>query len=190
MAKDKKNKDNKENSSASYFGGLTFKQFKDVGKRGWELNDISWAGRLYSKYPYWFKRLSQLTMILLFISVASLAVIWGSIFMRTPALLLGVYPEGQVVCFPRLIKVSGARSELHPSYADSCSMLDKRAGMMWQTENPDAVSDVEAVGNLSNKVQYKTIDDVIREKQNFPVVQPQFQPAPLSSPLSATELAP
>lgn len=154
---------------SKFFGGLTYKQFRAAGKNGLELSDIAWAGRLYPKYPLIWKRINQLIVALCCISILCLAVVWVSIFTRPPALLMAVYPNSQVVCFPRLINLKGQQVQLDRAYLPLCTNLDTRSGKMWQIENRSSKSDNQAVGNFkpsastavaSKPVEYKKISDM------------------------------
>lgn len=155
-----------------FFGGLTFKQFRNANKNGIELSDIAWAGRLYPRYPLMWKRVNQLIVVLCCLTILSLIVVWASILTRPPALLMAVYPNSQVVCFPRLINLKGQQVQLHKKYMQLCANLDIRSGKMWQTQNRVAKSDNLAVGNFvpsasqNSKVEYKKIS----EMQEFNVV--------------------
>lgn len=126
----------KKNSAPAptYYGGLTYKQFRMVGKVGLWMNDLAWAGRLYSKYPYWFKRLTQLVYAALIISLLSLVVIWMAILLRPPVLLLGVYPDARVVCMPRILDEFGNIVARHSSYGPTCAALFNKAGLQWVAE--------------------------------------------------------
>lgn len=128
MAK-KSNKD-----TPTYYGGMNFKQFRLSGKVGLWMNDLAWAGRLFSKYPYWWTRLSFLVSTALAISVLSLAAIWLSILFRPPVLLLGVYPDARVVCMPRIVNQSGQQVPRHSSYNERCASLFVKAGLIWVVE--------------------------------------------------------
>lgn len=121
----------KKSKSASYFGGMTFKEFRNANKIGLWMNDVAWAGRLYTKFPYWWSRLARLVYIALALSMLSLALIWGSILMRPPVLLLGVYPDGRVVCMPRILDQNGQRVARHKSYNAQCAALFQNAGLQW-----------------------------------------------------------
>lgn len=160
MAKKSKNKTQSDNQ-ASFHGGLTFKQFRRIGHVPLEMNDIAWAGRIFPMAPYWFKRLSLLTFIFLLISALSLGATLTSVLLRKPALLLGVYPDGEIICFPRLRTSTGALSTLHPSYEPLCNSLDVRAGKKWQLDNAQKnESGTSQVGNIDKKVVYKAIDEI------------------------------
>jgi len=158
----------KEKPQQTFYGNLTFKQFRNVGKNGVELSDIAWAGRLFTKYPRIWATTTRLVAVFCSITILSLAVIWLSIFTRPPALLLAVYPNSQVVCFPRLIDNQGKRVQVNKSYQQLCQNLDIRSGKMWQTENRMSQSDNSAVGNFkpsvstapTSQVQYIKISDV------------------------------
>lgn len=150
-----------------FFGDLTFKQFRNVGKSGIELSDIAWAGRLYPRYPLIWKRLNQVIVALCAVTILSLVVVWASILTRPPALLMAVYPNSQVVCFPRLITPKGQQMQLDKEYARLCANLDIRSGKMWQTQNKSSKSDNQAVGNFipaaspeAKQVEYKKISDM------------------------------
>lgn len=155
-----------KNEPSKFFGGLNFKQFRIAGKSGIELSDIAWAGRLYPKYPMIWKRLNQLIVGLCAISILSLVIVWVSILTRPSALLMAVYPNSQVVCFPRLVNVKGQQVQLDREYMKLCSNLDIRSGKMWQTQNRTFNSDTQAVGNfapsnsVANKIEYKKIADM------------------------------
>lgn len=124
----------KNKQSASYFGGMTFKEFRNANKVGLWMNDVAWAGRLYTKYPYWWEKLSKVVYIMLALSVLSLVLIWGSILLRPPVLLLGVYPDGRVVCMPRILDENGNRVIRHSSYNSLCGTLFNNAGLSWVLE--------------------------------------------------------
>ena len=121
---------------ASFYGGLTFKQFRTVGLSGVEMNDVAWAGRMYPVSAYWFRRLSRVLQALLVLCGASLLVIAVSVYLRPPALLIGVYPDGQMICFSQLVSTTGAPVPVHKSYAELCASLDKRTGRKWTLEGP------------------------------------------------------
>lgn len=160
--KEKANK-KKGKDTATYHGGLTYKEFKNVGKGGLELNDIAWAGRLYPKMPYWSKRLGQLVTLCFIITVLSLGIMWISVLMRSPALLLGVYPDGEVVCFPRLRNQTGQVVGLDKVYQKSCSAIDARVGRKWQLDNSNTESDTAAIGDIHTQVKYKTTHEIEEE---------------------------
>lgn len=158
-----KNKKDK-NKDVDLYEGLTFKEMKMVGKKSIALNDIAWAGRLYSKFHPIFEDLTKAIVVMLSISAICLAAIWISIFMRTPALLLGVYPSGQVICFPRLVTVDGKPTTLHSSYHDMCSSLEAKVGSKWQVDSSATQSDDQAVGRIDEDVKYSTVQEIIDEK--------------------------
>lgn len=186
MAANKKaNKKSKDKDLATYHGGLTYKQFRNANKRGLELNDLAWAGRLYSKMPYWNQKLSTITTTCFVVTVLSLFVLLGSVLLRTPALLLGVYPDGEVVCFPRLLNKNGQESNLDNSYKKICSFIDARVGRKWQVNNSQAQSDQAAVGDITTKVHYKTVEE-IEQALTQPSINP-IQATPQPSPTSANQ---
>lgn len=150
----------KKKNAQTVWGGLNFKQFRNAGRRGLEMSDIAWAGRMYSKMPYWNARLNRFTTVLLGVSVLCLGAMWVSVLMRQPALLLGVYPDGEVVCFPRLRTSDGQVSPIHPSYEGLCRRIDERMGKKWQVNNAESISDVSAIGNLKNAVQYTPVKEI------------------------------
>ena len=113
---------------------MTFKQFRDANKVGLWMNDVAWAGRMYGKFPYWWARLSRVVYVALALSVLSLGAIWASILLRPPVLLLGVYPDGRVVCMPRVLDQAGNRVARHKSYGVLCSTLFTKAGLEWVLE--------------------------------------------------------
>ena len=181
-ANNKANKKSKGKDLATYHGGLTYKQFRNANKRGLELNDMAWAGRLYSKMPYWNKKLSSLTTICFTITILSLFVLLTSVLMRTPALLIGVYPDGEIVCFPRLLDKNGQENPLDSSYDKICSSIDARVGRKWQVDNSKAQSDKEAVGDITTKTKYHTVEDVEKTlaPQSLQPVSPSLAPNPAS----------
>lgn len=171
----------KKNDATTFYGGMTFKEFRNAGRRPIDASDLVWAGRLYPKFPYWNRRLSNLSVGFMLVAVLSLAGVWGSVLLRKPALLLGVYPDGEIICFPRLRTLSGEPSTLHPVYVDQCAKIDERVGRKWQTNNTDAISDAAAIGNMNAQVVYKNVADII---QSRPVATQQAQvvaPAPAYS---------
>jgi len=139
--------------------GLTYDEQKKIGRRAHEMSDITWAGRLYSKYPYWNKKLTSVVFVALLISVLSLLTMWISVIARKPALLIGVYPDAEMLCFPRLRTVSGAESLTHNSYKDKCDELQRRAGRKWQAANAQLdASDPASIGDITRKIEYKDIE--------------------------------
>lgn len=121
-------------SAPTYYGGLTFKQFRNAGKIGLWMSDMAWAGRLYTKYGFWWNVLTKLVYAMLAISILSLALIWGSILLRPPVLLLGVYPDARVVCMPRILDEYGNVVQRHKSYNNTCAALFVKAGLTWVSE--------------------------------------------------------
>lgn len=149
-----------KNQPEAVYEGLTFKQFRNVGKSGIELSDVAWAGRLIPKLPHIWSVLVKFITVLCALTVLSLLVVWVSILTRPPALLMAVYPNSQVVCFPRLIDNKGQRVTLDKRYVGLCDTLNTRSGKMWQTQNSDEKSDTSAVGDIKAEVQYKQIKDL------------------------------
>lgn len=130
MAKKKK----PQKKPQKYFGGLSYGELLRVNKVGFWFNDLTWAGRLYKRYPSWIKRLSMVITISLSLGIISLVLIWGSIITRAPVLLLGVYPDGRVVCMPRIYNRDGTIAKRHKSYGNMCSNLFDKAGLSWVVE--------------------------------------------------------
>ena len=161
MSKNNSKKESSENNISSYYGGMTFKEFKNAGKFSLNLSDAVWAGRLFYKFPILFKNLNRGIVIMMSISILCLAVIWGSIFMRTAPLLLGVYPNGQIVCFPRLINTQGQAVSLDKSYKNLCKSLDDRDGMKWQNNNKNAISNILAIRQGTPIVKFLTADEIL-----------------------------
>lgn len=124
----------KSDKTPTYYGGMSYKEFRHSGKVGLWMNDVAWAGRLFSKYPYWWKRLSFVVSAALIISVLSLAAIWLSILLRPPVLLLGVYPDARVVCMPRVVNYQGQSVPRHSSYNERCGALFVKSGLLWVVE--------------------------------------------------------
>ena len=113
---------------------MTYKQFRNANKIGLWMNDVAWAGRMYGKFPYWWSRLSRVVYVSLALGVLSLGAIWASILLRPPVLLLGVYPDGRVVCMPRVLDQAGNRVVRHKSYGVLCSTLFSKAGLEWMLD--------------------------------------------------------
>ena len=162
MAFGKKDKKNKKDEKL--IEGLTFNEIKNAGKKPLAMNDIAWAGRLYSKFDTIFEDTTRAIVAMLVISAICIVLIWVSVFMRTPALLLGVYPSGQVVCYPKLVTLDGKQAVLHKSYREMCNDLEAKISSSWQIENSDIDSDNSAVGMAGEKAEYKTVDEIMGEK--------------------------
>lgn len=164
MSDNKNNKSKKDNiKGQDYYGGLTFKQFKNVGNFGIQLSDIAWAGRIFHKYQSSFNFLNRITYAAVIISILCLLGILYSLFTRPPALLMAVYPNGQVVCAPKLVDLRGRPVSIHRVYHKQCNLLSKRAGKMWDTSlsGGSNKSNDEAVGNINNEpVVYIKIEDL------------------------------
>jgi hypothetical protein len=124
----------KKEEQPTYYGGMTYKQFRNAGKVGLWMNDLAWAGRLFSKIPYWWGRMSMVVWVALAICILSLGGIWASILLRPPVLLLGVYPDGRVICMPRVLDQQGHRVARHKSYNKDCATLFSKAGLEWVVE--------------------------------------------------------
>ena len=159
-SKSNKNKDKNEKNAL----GLTYAEQKKIGHRSYSMSDIVWAGRLYAKYPYWNRRLTHIVCVSLLICCLSLFAMWISVIMRKPALLVGVYPNAEMLCFPRLRTSSGGESSTHNSYKDKCDELIRRVGRSWQVENAQLdASDRLAVGDISQNQQYKNIEQAVQD---------------------------
>lgn len=134
MAKNKKN----DVKNQDFFEGLTFAEFKKINRTPIAMSDIAWSGRLFSSSQFWNSFFTKGIFYFSLVSVVCLAIIWVSLFLRPPALLLGVYPDGQMVCFPNLIDRKGQKVALDPAYFDLCSSLNKKGGARFSTEKPSS----------------------------------------------------
>lgn len=123
--------------------------------------DIGWAGRLIGVAPVWWPRTTMLSVALLSVSIAALLAMWVSIVLRHPPLLVGVYPDGSEVCFPRLVTPQGRVVPRNPAYNAACDSLNARTGLMWQTDLNNLQSSADAIASSAPLPAYMTPDDVL-----------------------------
>lgn len=117
--------------AAAFYGGLTYKQFSRVGRIPLNLNDLSWAGRLFPVAPHWWSKLTLWAGFLLVVCASSVAAILFSLLMRPDPALLFVFPDGQIVCAPDLATASGRAVAMDPAHADMCKALAEKSSRKW-----------------------------------------------------------
>lgn len=137
---------------------LSFKQLKKINQIEFKANDLEWSGLLALKYKMFFTFLSRFILLLTSITILSLVLIFIFITIRSPALLLAVYPNAKVVCVPHITNEKKERIILNKNYTDICEKLYEISG--YKIDKKIVNSNSDAIGNIENKVIYTKISDL------------------------------
>lgn len=132
------NKSNSEKSQ-TFYGGLSYKAFSKITHVPLKMNDYAWAARLFPVAPYWWQKLTSISVLAMSVSVISMLFIMYSFLTRPDPVLLWVFPNGQMVCAENLVDKNGNIQSVDKKYTDMCAALSRKASKRWaipvETEN-------------------------------------------------------